>query len=168
MDMPTLSNLVLAAATLITGLVAGLFFGFSVAVNPGLGRLPDAGYLQSMQSINVAILNPVFLFCFMAPVILLPVTTWLQFRQGGSSAWIWMVAATLLYVVAVFGVTIGGNVPLNEVLSKSDLSIASPQSLSEQRAAFEPLWNKLHNIRTIANIISLACCIYACILTLKK
>jgi len=166
--MLTFSNLVLAIGTLITGLVAGLLFGFSVAVNPGLGRLTDAGYLQSMQSINVAILNPVFLLCFMAPLILLPVATWMQYKHGANGAWIWMLAATLLYVIAVFGVTMGGNVPLNDALAKADLSIANPASLAAQRAAFEPLWNKLHSIRTIANIASLALCIYSCIITLKK
>lgn len=168
MDMLTLTNLVTAAGTLLTGLVAGLFFGFSVAVIPGLSRLPDAGYLQSFQNINVAILNPVFLVTFVAPVILLPVAAWLQYRQGGSSAWLWMLAATLIYIIAVFGVTIAGNVPLNETLAKTDLTAAGSDRLPSIRAAFEPDWNRLHSIRTVANVVSLAFAIYACLLNYKK
>ncbi|NML19569.1 DUF1772 domain-containing protein [Pseudoflavitalea sp. G-6-1-2] len=164
--MQNISNLILAAGTIATGLLAGLFFSFSVAVIPGLTRLPDAGYLQAFQQINVAILNPVFLLCFMAPVILLPGATWLQYKQGGP--WIWMLAAALVYIIAVFGVTAGGNVPLNDVLAKTDLTNATSTALSGYRAAFEPAWNKFHNIRTIANIVSLALCIYVCINTVKN
>ena len=166
--MFTVPNLVLAAGTLITGLIAGLFFGFSVAVNPGLTRLSDAGYLQSFQHINTAIMNPVFLFCFMAPLILLPASTLMQFRQGGSSAWIWALAGALIYVIAVFGVTITGNAPLNDMLAKMDLTNASVQTLATDRASFEPRWNDFHTVRTIANIISLACLIISCFLTVKK
>lgn len=166
--MLSTSNLVLAAGTLLTGLMAGLFFSFSTAVIPALTRLPDANYLQAFQHINTSILNPVFLFCFMAPVLLLPVATWLQYDHGASAAWIWTLAAAVLYVIAVFGVTAAGNVPLNDALAKADLSAASTLSLATQRAAFEPLWNKLHTIRTIANILAFACLTISCILTLKK
>lgn len=166
--MLTTSNLVLAAGTLLTGLMAGLLFSFQTAIIPGLAKLPDGPYLQAFQHINLSILNPVFLFCFMAPLILLPVATWLQYRHGGSPAWIWTLAATLLYVIAVFGVTVGGNVPLNETLAKADLSTASLSSLASQREAFEPLWNKLHTVRTIANVLALASLIVSCIITVKK
>ncbi len=166
--MLTVPNLVLAVGTLITGLIAGLFFGFSVAVIPGLTRFPDAGYLQSFQHINTAIMNPVFLFCFMAPLILLPASTLMLFRQGGSSAWSWALAGTIIYVIAVFGVTIAGNVPLNDMLAKMDLANAAVQTLATDRAAFEPRWNNFHSIRTIANIISLACLIISCFLTMKR
>lgn len=165
--MLTLTNLVTAAGTLLTGLIAGLMFSFSVAIIPGLTRLPDAGYLQSFQHINASILNPVFLFTFVLPVLLLPLATILHYKQGGS-AWIWMLTASIVYIIAVFGVTIGGNVPLNEALAKTAISGASTESLSAIRAAFEPGWNKLHTIRTVANIIALAFAIYACILTFKK
>src|SRR5215510_625162 len=40
------------------GLIAGLFFAFSVAVMQALARLPAAGGIAAMQSINSAILNP--------------------------------------------------------------------------------------------------------------
>lgn len=167
MDMLTFTNLITATGTLLTGLIAGLMFSFSVAIIPGLTRLPNAGYLQSFQNINASILNPVFLFTFIVPAILLPLATVLLYRQSGN-AWIWMLSAAIIYIIAVFGVTIGGNVPLNEALAKTDLSAASADSLPAIRAAFEPGWNKLHAIRTIANIIASALSIYACILTLKK
>jgi hypothetical protein len=43
------------AAALGCGLMAGLFFAFSVAVMKALARLPSAEGIDAMQSINVAI-----------------------------------------------------------------------------------------------------------------
>ena len=51
-------------AALGCGLMAGLFFAFSVSVMKALGRLPSAEGIAAMQSINVAIINPVFLAAF--------------------------------------------------------------------------------------------------------
>ena len=65
--MASLDGLLFAltfAATLGCGLMAGLFFAFSVAVMKALERLPPAEGIVAMQSINVAILNPVFLTVF--------------------------------------------------------------------------------------------------------
>lgn len=165
--MLTTSNLVLAAGTLTTALIGGLFFSFSTAINPALHRLSDAGYLQAFQNINKDILNPLFLFCFMAPVILLPAATWMQFKQGGP-AWIWTLAGAILYVIFVFGVTAGGNVPLNDALAKMDLTHASAKTLAAYRAAFEPRWNMFHSIRTVANVLAMAVLIIACLITIKK
>jgi uncharacterized membrane protein len=51
-------------AALGCGLMAGLFFAFSVSVMKALARLPSAEGIAAMQSINVAIINPVFLAVF--------------------------------------------------------------------------------------------------------
>ncbi|WP_426059260.1 hypothetical protein [Hymenobacter sp. B1770] len=51
-------------ATVSTGLVAGVYYGFSVAVNPGLARLPAPAYIAAMQAINDVIQNPVFAASF--------------------------------------------------------------------------------------------------------
>jgi hypothetical protein len=47
-------------AALGSALIGGLFFAFSAFVMRALGRLPPAGGIAAMQSINVAVLNPVF------------------------------------------------------------------------------------------------------------
>lgn len=76
-----ISNLVLAATAILTALVAGLFYAYSCSVSPGLGRLPDAGYLSAMQSINRAIQNPVFFISFLGCLILLPLSTYLHYSS---------------------------------------------------------------------------------------
>lgn len=47
-----------------TGLMAGLLFGYATSVNPGLARVDDRNYLASMQSLNRAIVNPLFVVTF--------------------------------------------------------------------------------------------------------
>ncbi len=56
-------------AALGCGLMAGLFFAFSVCVMKALERLPSAAGITAMQSINVAIINPVFLAVFFGTAV---------------------------------------------------------------------------------------------------
>jgi uncharacterized membrane protein len=63
-------------------------------------------------------------------------------------------AAGIVYVAGVVVITLFGNVPLNEILDKSDLQVSSPQQLKELRSLFEVKWNRLHLIRTITSILS--------------
>lgn len=155
-------KIILAATLLVTALIAGLFYAYSCSVNPGLHRLTDGEYLRSMQNINRAILNPVFYASFMGAFFLLPVCTYVVYRHDGISLSFWFIlAAALLYIIGTFGVTIAGNVPLNEMLDKFDTQSATVQEIRAFRTKFEMPWNRLHTIRTIANILSLICAIGA-------
>ena len=65
-----------------------------------------------------------------------------------------LLSATLIYVIGVFGVTMFGNVPLNEQLAKFSISTATESEIIKMRIAFEKPWNAYHTIRTIASILS--------------
>lgn len=149
-----IQNFLLFAGALLTALTAGLLFAYSCSVNPGLHRLPDAAYLSAMQEINRAILNPVFFLCFLGPVLVLPISAWSLYGKNPSTAFWYLLAAAVLYIAGVFGVTMLGNVPLNEALNSFDLGKAGAADMAAQRAAFEQPWNNLHLIRTIASILS--------------
>src|SRR5688500_18647381 len=47
----------LVAAVVMTGLMAGLFASFAYAVMPGLAKVNDRAFIDSMQRMNVAIVN---------------------------------------------------------------------------------------------------------------
>ncbi len=160
----TLANVTLLIAAFLTALIAGLFYSYSCSVNAGLGKLPDAAYLAAMQSINREILNPLFFMSFMGTLFLLPLATWLQFSNPVSTRFYFMLAATLVYAIGTFGVTILGNVPLNNALDGFQLQSASPGLLHQQRELFEKPWNRLHSIRSIANAIALILVLVACII----
>ena len=146
-------NITLFLATMATVLAAGLFYSYAVSVNPGLGRLPDAAYLSAMQSINRAILNPLFFLSFMGAVLLLPASAWMHYSRNHIRFW-WLLAAAVVYIAGTFGVTVAGNVPLNNTLDAMNLEGASPEQLSGWRKTFEKPWNTLNTVRTWANILS--------------
>lgn len=151
-----LLQFILLPTALLTALISGFFYAYSCSVNPGLAQLKDAEYLRAMQSINRAVLNPVFFAGFFGALVLLPVSTWIWFRvEGFSSGFFLLLASSLIYLTGVFGVTAAGNVPLNESLDKFSIGTASPQEISDRRKTFERPWNRYHRIRTWANGFSL-------------
>lgn len=145
--------IVLITGTVLTGLTAGLCFTWGNAVTPGIGRLDDLGFLQSFQEMNRAIINPTFLVVFMGPVLLHVANVFL-FKNGPRHVWLLIVMAAALYFAGLLLVTVLGNVPLNEMLDKTDLSNANVDELATLREKFEAPWNRLHNIRTISTILS--------------
>lgn len=143
----------LIGGTVTTGLVAGLFLAFSTAVMPGLARTDDRTFVAAMQAINVAILNPLFLTLFVAPLGLLAVAA-----LTGPARW-WVLAALVLYVANV-AITQAGNIPHNDALLAAGTP-DGPAGWEAARAAFEDSWNRLHLVRTLALVASFACCVGA-------
>lgn len=161
-------KIILLSTGFVSALTTGLFYAFSCSVNPGLSRLSDVEYLRAMQSINRAILNPAFFFSFIGTLILLPVATWLMYRfDAGSGSFYLLLAAALVYVVGVFGVTILGNVPLNEMLDKYVIDASQSSNVNLQRLNFEKPWNRLHGIRTFACMFSLLFTLASIVMRLK-
>ncbi|RXM41193.1 DUF1772 domain-containing protein [Chryseobacterium sp. CH21] len=156
-----MTTLVLIITAVLTALIGGLFYAYSCSVVLGLGKLSDTEYLKAMQNINREILNPVFFMSFMGTVILLPVTTFL-FR-GHQLAFIFLLLATLAYLIGVFGVTIAGNVPMNDALDKFDISNSTTEAIKQMRDNFENRWNFLNNIRTVFSVISIIFVVCACV-----
>lgn len=163
--MLKLSDVLLVIAATSTALMAGLFFAWSCSVTIGIARLPDNGYIAAFQSMNRAILNLVFLACFMGTLLLLPVVTFMHYTPNPSGRFWFLLAASVLYGLGVFGVTMAFNVPMNETLDKFPLQTASPQEMAALRAWFEGRWNNLNMVRTIAGTLSVICVIIACMIS---
>jgi len=130
--------------------MAGLFYAFSCSVNLGLARLPNAEYVSAMQSINRAIQNPVFFAAFFGAPILLPLSVFLHYEQPLTMRFWFLLAATIIYLIGTFGVTIFGNVPLNNTLDRFNLQSASEEEIAVQRDNFEGQWNNLNTVRTVS------------------
>jgi uncharacterized membrane protein len=156
-----MTTFVLIITAVLTALIGGLFYAYSCSVVLGLGKLSDAEYLKAMQNINREILNPVFFLSFMGTAILLPLSAFL-FR-GHQSVFIFLLLATLAYLIGVFGVTAVGNVPMNDALDKFDISNSTILEIKQMRANFESRWNFLNNIRTIFSVISIILVACACV-----
>lgn len=144
--------------TLLTGLAAGLFYAYQCSVIGGLGQLGDKTYLMAFQSINRVILNPWFFASFMGCLLVLPLATWLSHSSGTQSSFYFLLAATLVYFVGVFGVTIFCNVPLNNAVENFNIGTASAGEMLELRKLFEMPWNRYNLIRTLAAVLSFLLC----------
>ncbi|MHA4810674.1 anthrone oxygenase family protein [Flavitalea flava] len=159
----TFKGLFLLITATTTALMAGLFFAWYCSVIPGLSRLTDATYISAMQSINRAIQNPMFFFCFFGTAFFLPLCTYLQYNHSHSPRFWFLLAATVIYLAGVMGVTIFGNIPLNEGLDTFQLTSSTVQDIRAARAGFEDSWNALNNIRTVSSILAILFVIIACL-----
>lgn len=148
----SVKSITLFAAVLLTGLSAGLFYAWSVSVIPGTRRIPDLTYLETMQSINRAILNPAFFLIFFGSPVMLATST-IQHYQGGLTFWL-ILAAALTYLIGTFGVTAFGNVPLNNSLDALQLPELTTHQLMNTRNTYESPWNRLHAVRTVFAVLS--------------
>lgn len=153
---------VLLAATMTTGLSAGLFFAFACSVMPGLGQASDRTFVEAMQRINVAILNPWFFVVFVGAFLLTGLAAALHLPTDGRPVLPWLVAAFVLYGA---GLAITGrvNVPLNSALHAA----GDPDGLRDPRAArdrFERPWIRWHLVRTVAFVLALGCLTWGLVL----
>ncbi|MBR8745107.1 anthrone oxygenase family protein [Nocardiopsis sp. MG754419] len=146
-------------AVVLTGLFAGLFLTFSIAVMPGLARAGDRAMVESMQWINRAILNPVFALVFVgAPVAVLG-TVVLFFAAGAYTAVLWS-GVGLAALVAVLAITFAVNVPRNNALDAAG-PVERTGDVAAVRAAFEPVWVRWNHVRTLLSVAALVCCAVA-------
>src|SRR5262245_1288158 len=137
-------------AALGSGLMAGLFFAFSVVVMTALGRLPPAGGISAMQSIDVAILNPVFFAVFFgtpAISILLAVAALARWSEPGA---VYLFAGSLIHFVGNFLVTVVFNVPLNNALAAVKPDSAEGAHVWTRYLAVWTAWNHLRTAACLA------------------
>lgn len=154
------TDIVLITTTTAAALMAGLFYAYSCSVVIGLGKLNNLEYLKAMQSINKEILNPVFFAAFLGILPLLSLNTYLHSNQPN---FLLLVGAMVIYLIGVFGVTVAGNIPLNNGLENFNILSADSEAIQAQRALFENKWNKLNHVRTICSIITVVLLIIACL-----
>ena len=152
--MTTTSTITIGAVLVGLTLITGLFWGWAFSVMPGLRSVDDRTYVATMQSVNRAILNPMFLVAFAGTVIVLALAAVTTFRAGDTRRAWWITAATATYTLGVFGVTGAGNVPLNDALDAFTSAGSDDTAVSEARRAYEGPWNRLHAIRSVLGVLA--------------
>ncbi len=149
--MPLVVALLLAL--LGSGLMAGLFFAFSVAVMPALAREPAPAAASAMQRINVVILRPVFLLVVVGTVVAALAAAALAVA-GSDASTPWAVAGAVLYLVAAIGLTAGYHVPRNDALAAADA--ATPDGVKVW-ATYLREWVPWNHVRTVGCLLATAC-----------
>ena len=147
-----MKTIIFFITVVLTALSAGIFFAWSVSVIPGTKKITDITYLETMQTINKEILNPVFFAVFFGSLVFLVISTITQFNHKPT---FWLVlSAMLIYAVGTFGFTAFGNVPLNNELDALNLKELNLSELKSFRTYYERYWNGFHTIRTLAGLVS--------------
>jgi uncharacterized membrane protein len=114
--MTRLWDVLTAATTIGSGLLAGVFFAFSAFVMSGLQRLPDRDGVAAMRSINVTAQRPplmIALFGVSALCVAMIVRALVTWSRPGAG---WLLVGAILTIAGALGVTAAINVPLNNRL----------------------------------------------------
>lgn len=143
--MNTPMQIIAIVGLLGSGLVGGIFYAFSSFIMKALGRLPAPNGVSAMQSINVVVLNPSFLGLFFATAVVSLGAAAVAISQWDASAAPFLLAGAVLYLVGTFGVTVGGNVPLNQRLAS--LAATDPETGSFWHDYLQR-WTRLNTVRT--------------------
>jgi uncharacterized membrane protein len=149
----TTAGLVLGAATVATGLIAGVYYIFACCVMPALARSDDRVYVEVMRDINDVIQNPVFLLGFLGAPLLSGWSAW-QLRGQPYRWWVW--AGCAAYAVG-FLTTFAVNIPLND-------DLAAMTDPAAARDHFEDPWVAWNLVRAVLSTVALACLARALVL----
>ena len=154
--MATVQNLrlpLILLAAIGSALTAGIFFAFSTFVMQALGQQPEASGIATMQAINITVINPWFMATFFGPGIACLILTVVALRQWQQPGAIYWLAGSLLYLIGTIGVTIAGNIPLNDALAVAVPNSADGATLWAQYLTHWTWWN---HVRTAAALLAAA------------
>lgn len=147
-----MSLVLLVAATIAAGLLAGLFYAYACSVMPGLARGDDKTFVEGMRGINVAIVNPVFMLSFLGAPLLAAVAVFLNLHAGPT---LWWAVAGFACLLAVLVITGAVHIPMNNALDVGGDDYAAV------RERFEASWVRWNVLRTVAAIAGFGCLVGA-------
>ncbi|GAA4590333.1 putative membrane protein [Actinoplanes octamycinicus] len=137
--MPT----VLIAATVLTGLVTGVFALYSHTIMPAFRRTDDRTFVTAFQAIDRAIINPWFMVTFLGGPPAIAAAGLLR-----PTVLVWTAFGLALAVVVI---TVAVHLPLNDALKAA----GDPATIdtAQVRAAFrERRWLLWNHLRTAASL----------------
>ena len=112
MTSNSLGVITLIGAAMTMGLTVGTIALYAHTIMPGLRNTDDRTFVSAFQHIDRAIINPWFMATFFGALIL---TAAAAIANRGTPAMRWIIAALVLYLVAVV-ITMAVNVPLNDAI----------------------------------------------------
>ena len=148
-------------AILAYALVGGVFLAFSDFIMRSLSITGGTGGVETMQVINREVFRWVFMRLFLGmavtSLILIGYTAFTLDDAGTTLIGL----SGLIYLVGCFGVTAVFNVPMNEALSKMELSADSTKEYWTK--TYLPRWTLWNTVRAIACTVSAAMLMWALI-----
>jgi len=143
-------SLVLGIASAVVG---GIFFAFSSFVMTALGKLAPAEGIRAMQRINVDVFSWSFMLLFLGLPVLFLVVAALTFMNLGEPLAGRLLLAALVYLIGVFGVTMFGNVPLNNALARVDGNLGNGGEAGGVWSHYLAVWVRWNHVRMVACVV---------------
>ena len=134
-----------------TGIIGGIFYGFSSFIMAALGRLAPDRATDAMNAINVTVITPSFLGWFVGMALvctLLMIGAAFHWQELAAK---FVIAASLAYIAGTFGVTMFLNVPLNDQLAAVDAA-----QVSTLWPRYLDVWTMWNTVRTVCALVSSA------------
>ena len=141
-----------------SGLLSGLYFIFSICVMPALNKQHPANAIQTMNDINVAIINAPFLLVFMGTPLACAYVLFRCVKEGVRSSPDHTLAAAgaLLLLVGEFLLTAVVHVPKNDALAAYSTGSGNDASVWADYCTSWTSWNHVRMLASIATTFLLA------------
>jgi len=148
--MDGLITVIIIASILGSGLITGLLFAFSNFVMRALADLPPDKGMFAMQRINEKIINPIFMIFFFGTPILCLVIVFACGQNINEPGSFYLLMGALAYLIGPFGITMLFNVPLNNLLARTNAPDAD-----KVWPMYQKKWQRWNHIRTYIGVISI-------------
>lgn len=156
--METLATCLIWFSAISAGIMAGVYFTFSVFAMRSFAELGDEAGARAMQSINRVIQQSAFLPLFFLSTLTCAALVVLGVLGMAGERPEMAIAGGAVYGVGMFVVTVVGNVPLNNKLDAADPASEEGKVVW---AEYLTRWTRLNHVRTFACTLSMALLITA-------
>ncbi|GAB3227576.1 hypothetical protein GCM10027447_18850 [Glycomyces halotolerans] len=143
----------LLAALVLSGLMAGVFFAFAVAVMPGLRRIGDTAFVAAFQAVDRAIVNPLFVSVFLGALLITGAAGLLHLNRGAEFGW--TIASFVLYL-AVFAITVRVHIPRNDAI-KAAGAVDGAEAAAVRERFDERAWARWNTVRAALTTAAFCC-----------
>ncbi len=153
----------LLAATMTTGIGAGVYQLYNFAIMPGLGRTDDRTFVGAFQQIDTAIIGPWLFLFFFGALGFTALAAAIHLGADGRSALPWIGGAFVLYL-AVFVITLVINVPLNDEIKAAGEPGRIADLAAVRERFHEARWVGWNLFRAVSSTVAFGCLAWALVL----
>ena len=139
------------AAALSSGLIAGIYFAFSVFIMQAFAKIETSQAVAAMNAINETILRSLFMPLFFGSTlvsVMLMIVALAHWGDVGSGL---TLIAGAIYFFGMFVCTVVFNVPLNNLLAGVNQDSANAEEVWSLYLKTWTLWNHL---RTVSSLVT--------------
>ncbi|MBX7539579.1 DUF1772 domain-containing protein [Qipengyuania sphaerica] len=148
--MDTLVTVLIWFALISAGIMAGIYFTFSVFAMRSFAELGEAAGARAMQVLNRVIVRTAFLPLFFGSTIACAALVVLGLMGHAGPL---VIAGSAAYVLGMFVVTVAGNVPLNNRLDAVD---AASEEGKAMWLEYLVRWTRFNHVRTLSSAAAMA------------